>query len=103
MVRKYTEDEIIQFLWIKQKGRCAWCNEPLDSNGRSVGIARGNDRAGKWQLHHNPPKSKRQQAFGEKWDQLIPEIPLNMRLICLKCHDFPHGGYHKTRPRDILR
>lgn len=103
MVRKYTEEELIEFLFRAQRGRCADYNKPLDRDGRSLRIVRGGDTEGKWQRHHNPPISNRKRAFGENWERIAPEMPLNMRVICLECHDYPHGGKYKTRPRDVLR
>ena len=93
------EEELIDFLYRAQGGRCAWCREDLDPDGRSIRLVRGSNRKGKWQLHHHPSESSRERTFGEHWEDFVPEIPINMRLVCLDCHDYPHGG---KNPQDSL-
>jgi len=92
MAHRYSEEELVEFLFRAQGGKCAWCGEPLDPDGRGS----------QWELHHHPAKSWRRRAFGEDWKTFLPEIPINMRLICLDCHDYPHGGRQKPRPFDPL-
>jgi len=87
------EEELVEFLFQAQGGRCAWSRKPIDRDGRGA----------EWELHHHPAKSWRKQAFGEKWETFLPAVPLNMRLVCLECHDYPHGGSHRPRPFDPLR
>lgn len=102
MVPGYDEDELVEFLYHVQGARCAWCGDELDPDGRSMRLARDANRRGKWQLHHHPSESAREATFGDNWRMILPEIALNMRLVCLECHDYPHGGRIQARPLDPI-
>lgn len=91
-----TEEDIINFLFTMQGGRCAWCKNPLDPNGRHITVNQDEleDEEDRWQYHHHPEKSRR--------ENYLPEMPINMRLLCLKCHGYPHGRYREIRYIDPL-
>jgi len=96
------EDEMAWFRFRYAGGRCEWCGADVewDLRGRP---SRGESLDGHWELHHHPHSSRLDDAFGSARDEIYPDIPLNLRIICWDCHRTPHGRHVPIDPLDPFR
>jgi len=101
-MHRMSEDEQIDFLFQQQRERCAWCPNKLV---RELRGRQHRDKKGCWELHHNPPKARLDNAFGGKRlrNRVYPDTPLTLRLLCWECHSKTLGRNRPIDPRDTMR
>ena len=95
------EEEMVRFRFRYARGRCERCGEPVEweKRGRPYG---DEDPEGYWEKHHHPSDSRLEDAFGPSREEFYPDMPINIRIWCWKCHKRPHGRHIPLSPQDPL-